>query len=138
MAVDYLKDDGTLQTRKLYFSKHTDFHYVFILKHYQCRFQIEFLFRDAKQFTGLRHCQSTNATKLLNHINLSLTAVSIAKVAHWEEDKPFSMDEIKNYYHNLRMVELFSEALGLDPNSIKNNPKIISLLLSNDYVASAA
>ncbi|MDZ7879685.1 MAG: transposase [Saprospiraceae bacterium] len=138
VAVDYLKEDGTRQTRKLYFSNRTDFHYAFVLKHYQCRFQIEFLFRDAKQFTGLMHCQSTNSTKLLNHINLSLTAISVAKVAHWEENKPFSMEEIKNYYHNLRMVELFSEALGLDTNSVKNNPKIIKLLISNDYEAIAA
>jgi len=28
------------------------------------RFQIEFLYRDAKQFTGLTHCQSTDADKL--------------------------------------------------------------------------
>ena len=29
-----------------------------ILTFYQLRFQIEFLFRDAKQFTGLTHCQA--------------------------------------------------------------------------------
>lgn len=132
VAVDYLKVDGTLQTRKLYFSNRLDFHYSCILKYYQCRFQIEFLFRDAKQFTGLMHCQSTDHTKLLNHINLSLTTVSVAKVTHWEDDKAFSMQDIKNYYHNLKMVELFSEALGLDPDSTKNNPKIIKLLLSNN------
>lgn len=138
VAVDYLKEDGSLQTRKLYFSNRLDFHYTFILKHYQCRFQIEFLFRDAKQFAGLMHCQSTDATKLLNHINLALTTVSVAKVEHWEEDKPFSMQEIKSYYHNLRMVELFSEALGLDPKATKNNPEIIKLLLSNNCDSIAA
>ena len=84
------------------------------------------------------HCQSTNETKLLNHINLSLSAISVAKVTHWEQDKPFSMQEIKSYYHNLKMVELFSEALGLDTNSIKNNPKIITILQSNNYEAIAA
>ncbi len=100
--------------------------------------QIEFLCRDARQFTGLMHCQSTDETKLLNHINLSLTTISVAKVAHWEQGKPFSMQEIKSYYHNLKMVKLFSEALGLDTNSIKNNPKIISILESNNYDAIAA
>ena len=138
VAVDYLKADGTLQTRKLYFSTRLEHQWGFVLDCYQCRFQIEFLFRDAKQFTGLMQCQSKNETKLLNHINLSLTTISVAKVAHWEQDKPFSMQEIKSYYHNLKMVELFSEALGLDTNSIKNNPKIISILQSNTYDAIAA
>jgi hypothetical protein len=138
VAVDYLKEDGTLQTRKLYFSNRTDKDFTFILKHYQCRYQIEYLFRDAKQYTGLMHCQSTNETKLLNHINISLTTLSVAKVSHWQEEKPFSMNEIKNYYYNTKMVELFSEALGLDPISIKNNPKIKSLLFSMNYEAMAA
>jgi hypothetical protein len=138
VAVDYLKEDGTLQTRKLYFSNRTDKDFTFILKHYQCRYQIEYLFRDAKQYTGLMHCQSTNETKLLNHINVSLTTVSVAKATHWQEDKPFSMNEIKNYYYNTKMVELFSEALGIDPTVIKNNPKIKSLLFSMSYDAIAA
>jgi hypothetical protein len=138
VAVDYLKEDGTLQTRKLYFSNRTDKDFTFILKHYQCRFQIEYLFRDAKQYTGLMHCQSTNLTKLLNHINVSLTTVSVAKATHWKEGQPFSMNEIKNYYHNLKMVELFSIALDLDPIVIKNNPKIKTLLFSMNYDAMAA
>ena len=138
VAVDYLKADGTLQTRKLYFSTDPQHDWLFVTDCYGCRFQIEFLFRDAKQFAGLMHCQSTDETKLLNHINLSLTSVSVAKATHWEKDKPFSMQEIKSYYHNLKMVELISEALGLDTNSIKNNPKIISILKSNSYDAMAA
>lgn len=138
VAVDYLNEDGTLKTRKLYFSNRTDKDYMFILRHYQCRYQIEYLFRDAKQYTGLMHCQSTNETKLLNHINVSLTTVSVAKATHWKENEPFSMNDIKNYYHNLKMVELFSQALGLDSNSVKNNPKIKTLLFSMNYEALAA
>ena len=138
VAVDYLKEDGTLQTRKLYFSNRTDWAYTAVLKYYKCRFQIEFLFRDAKQFTGLMHCQSTDETKLTNHINLSLTAVSVAKAVHWEKDKPFSMQEIKTYNHNLKMIELFSQALGLDPEATKNNPNIRKILKSNTYEAIAA
>jgi Transposase DDE domain len=138
VAVDYLKEDGTLQTRKLYFSNRTDKDYTYILRHYQCRYQIEYLFRDAKQYTGLMHCQSTNEVKLLNHLNISLTAVSVAKATHWVEEEPFSMNEINQYYHNLRLVELFSQALDLDPIAIKNNPKIKTLLFSMNYDAMAA
>jgi hypothetical protein len=73
------------------------------------------------------HCQSTDEVKFNNHFNLSLTAVS---VAHSQKDQPFSMKDISEYYHNLQVIDLFSEALGLDPNSVKNNPKIIKRLLS--------
>ena len=34
------------------------------------RFQIEFLFRDAKQFTGLEDCQARDPVKLAFHFNL--------------------------------------------------------------------
>jgi hypothetical protein len=143
VAVDYLREDGSLFTRKLYFCTDTEQEALWILERYQCRFQIEFLFRDAKQFTGLTHCQSTNQTKIENHVNLALSAVSLAKAAHWlpvekDERGPFSMAELKNYYYNLALVERFSVALGLNPTETKNNPKIKELLFSSSYAAIAA
>jgi len=53
-----------------------------IYEYYKIRFQIEFLFRDAKQFTGLNHCQARSKEKIYFHINTSLTAVSVAKIAY--------------------------------------------------------
>jgi hypothetical protein len=53
------------------------------LERYGIRFQIEFLFRDAKQFLGLAYCQSTHETKIENHVNLALSTVSVAKAAYW-------------------------------------------------------
>lgn len=143
VAVEYLKADGSLQSRKLYFCTDTDKAWDWILERYGIRFQIEFLFRDAKQFLGLAHCQSTDQTKIENHVNLALTALSVAKVTHWlpvpkEERGPFSMAELKMYYHNLDMIERFSCALGLDPTHTKNNPKIRELLFSTCYAQWAA
>jgi Transposase DDE domain len=140
VAVDYLNDDGSFKNRKLYFTTKVSENFERILEIYQIRFQIEFLFRDAKQYTGLMHCQSTNLTKINNHLNLSLTSVSVAKATHWNKDPktPFSMAEIKEYYHNLRLIELFSEALGLEPNTVKNNPKIVNILKPRSYLTSAA
>lgn len=138
VAVEYLKEDGSLQTRKLYFCTDIDKSWEWILERYGIRFQIEFLFRDAKQFLGITHCQSTDLTKIENHVNLSLTALSVAKATHWlpipkEERGAFSVAELKMYYHNLAMVERFSCALGLDPNHTKNNPEIIKILFSTCY-----
>jgi DDE superfamily endonuclease len=143
VAVDYLKEDGTLFTRKLYFCTDPQCSAEWVLERYHGRYWIEFNFRDTKQFAGLTHCQSTDPVKLENHINLSLTAVSAAKAAHWlpvpkEERGPFSMAELKNYYYNLALVEQFSQALGIDPTETKNNPKIKELLFSTSYTALAA
>jgi hypothetical protein len=140
VSVDYLNADGTLKTRKLYFTTDLNLGFERVLEIYAIRFQIEFLFRDAKQFTGLMHCQSTNLIKINNHLNLALTTVSMAKAVYWDKkpETPFSMATVKQYYYNLRLIELFSHALGLDPNQIKNNPKIITILKSNILQQDAA
>lgn len=51
-----------------------------ILDLYRLRFQIEFLFRDAKQFTGLNDCQARDQKALSFHFNTSLSAVNLAKL----------------------------------------------------------
>lgn len=50
-----------------------------IYLYYKARFQIEFIFRDSKQFTGLADCQARDQTKLDFHFNSSLTALNLAK-----------------------------------------------------------
>ena len=50
-----------------------------ILDFYKSRFQIGFIFRDAKQFTGLSDCQARDFTKLDFHFNASLMALNLAK-----------------------------------------------------------
>ena len=51
-----------------------------IAYYYHLRFQIEILFRDAKQFTGLTQCQARNADKLDYHFNASLSGVNVARL----------------------------------------------------------
>lgn len=143
VAVEFLRPDGSIQARKLLFSTNLKTEPTQIEQCYKGRFQIEFLFRDAKQFTGLSHCQSTNPVKIENHLNLSMTAVSVAKIAHHlsdvnEFDGPFSMAQITDYYRNMHFVDQFSQALGLNPTLTKNNPNIKKLLFSMSYEAIAA
>jgi hypothetical protein len=69
-------------------------------KCYKLRFQIEFLYRDAKQHIRLTHCQARSKEKIHFHVNASLTAVSLAKVVDHinqkeEEVQPFSLASIK-------------------------------------------
>lgn len=48
--------------------------------YYHLRFQIELLFRDAKQFTGLTQCQARSDQKLDYHLNASLSGVNVARL----------------------------------------------------------
>jgi DDE superfamily endonuclease len=89
-----------------------------IYRYYKARFQIEFLFRDAKQFTGLSDCQARSADKLRFHFNASLSAVSFAKLeARQSSDKPqapFSMASLKRRYFNQHLVDRILDHLATE------------------------
>jgi hypothetical protein len=95
-----------------------------IIQYYRLRFQIEFFIRDAKQHSGLEHCQARSQQKLHNHFNLSLANVSLAKQIFWSplpnhDQVPFSMRTIKILYHNKLIAETIFSNLALDLNNKK-------------------
>lgn len=95
-----------------------------IIRYYQLRFQIEFLIRDAKQYTGLEECQARSEIKLYNHFNMSLMSVSLMKFTCWaslanKEQVPFSMRSIKTYFYNKFLTETIFSNLGLELNCNK-------------------
>ena len=95
-----------------------------IYLYYKSRFQIEFLYRDAKQHCGLNHCQGRSENKLHFHFNASLTTVSLAKAAYYlplekQNRPPFSMSDIKTMYANKIMADRIFSNLDLDLNCRK-------------------
>lgn len=94
-----------------------------IVDYYRLRFQIEFLFRDAKQHTGLCHCQARDQQKLDFHFNVSLTALNVARLK-WNEKqrKVFSMASLKRIsFNELFMDQLFLQ-LDLKAELLKMHP----------------
>jgi len=113
------------QTIKLYFCTHTNLPSLDILDYYHCRFQIEFLYRDGKQFTGLNDSQARSENKLHFHFNASLTAINIAKIEHWlslpkDVRKTFSMADIKTMNHNWLLLQRFFDVFAINAYSAKN------------------
>lgn len=51
-----------------------------IVAFYRLRYQLEFIIRDAKQFTGLTECQARDETKLDFHLNMSVAAVNLGRL----------------------------------------------------------
>jgi hypothetical protein len=58
-----------------------------ILDYYSARFQIEFLFRDAKQHIGLEECQSRNKKALDFHFNAVMASLNQIKADLYHEGK---------------------------------------------------
>lgn len=95
-----------------------------IYRAYKARFQIEFIFRDAKQFTGLTDCQARDADRLSFHFNASLAALNIAKSEQLQahlgsEPMVNSIASVKAEYFNEHYLQIIFSMLDLDPTSMK-------------------
>ena len=107
-----------------------------IIKSYKARFQIEFIFRDAKQFTGLCDAQTRDPKKLDFHFNACLTALNLAKyevqLRHPQAEPqsqpiPFSMSSYKRLAFNDHLLSRFISMLDLNPTLIKSHPNYPNL-----------
>ena len=124
--------NGKERVRKLYFSTDLELDGVKLVCFYRSRFQIEFLYRDAKQHSGLEDCQARSKNKLDFHFNTSLTTVNIAKL-HWlntrkSDNEPFSMANYKTLCHNKLLLNRFFAVFAINPNNPKIQSKINELL----------
>jgi DDE family transposase len=119
-----LDQNGQVKSYKLYVCANPQMPGHEVKYAYSCRFQIEFLYRDAKQHAGLNQCQARSEEKLYFHLNTALTCVSLAKAAYHipaplEQRKPFSMADIKNASANDFIFNRIISLFGFNPNSTK-------------------
>jgi Transposase DDE domain len=132
VIVHYLKEDGTLKNACVYYGSDKEMPGSKVYPYYRLRYQIEFLFRDAKGYLGLENSQSRQEKAIDFHCNTSLTTLNIAKTMHWfdkpkEERGAFSMADIKTQYVNELLLDRLIIIYGKDPFVEKNNPKIKEL-----------
>lgn len=97
-----------------------------IYRYYTSRFQIEFLFRDAKQFTGFIDFQTREKNSIDSHVNASMTALNFLKLEDRiksREDTPhvISIYDWKLRKFNEHMINLFISILDSGQNYIKNH-----------------
>jgi len=91
------------------FSTDLDLSYEKIIDYYSLRFQIEFVFRDAKQEWGLEDFMNRKEKAVHNWANLSVFMVNIAHgLRKNEELKEISILDLKTRYHGMKYLdELF-------------------------------
>ena len=131
VIVHITKKDGTLRA-EAFFCTDPTMDGAKVLECYRLRFQIEFLYRDAKQHTGLTHCQARSEQKIHMHVNASLTAISLAKAVHaWpqpnQERQPFSLSSIKTQYFNEHLLHRFFTEFGMSAETHLNSPQYQAL-----------
>ena len=108
------------------FSTDVDLEPQRLYRYYTARFQIEFLFRDAKQFAGLSDCQARAKAKLAFHFNASLRAVTFAKLEARHQtgngDQAFSMASLKRRAFNQHLIDRICEHLANGQSLEKSSP----------------
>jgi hypothetical protein len=106
-----------------------------VIEYYRTRFQIEFCFRYAKQFTGLFHSQARNINRLDFAFNASFAAVNAARVMMNENDIPFSIGALKSLMYNSYILKRFFELSGFKPNRTLNAKLVKELIDMAAYAA---
>lgn len=86
-----------------------------IVEFYGLRFQIEFLFRDAKQFTGLEQSQTRQKQKLHFHFNMSMSAINLARMDIRKGQTVESLNDYQRLAYNEKIINLFITNSALDP-----------------------
>ena len=120
VIVDFHHPDKKTQTRKVFFATDCSIPAKDVIDIYRSRFQIEFLFRDAKQFTGLCHSQARNTEAMDFAFNLSLSAINVAKAFGKQNNINLSVADCKLLFHNALLIERFLLTFGNAPNLNKN------------------
>ena len=100
--------DTRTRRRAVLFSTGPDMDVQTLYRSYKARFQIEFLFRDAKQFTSLSACQARSQAKLHFHFNASMSALTLGKLQARQQSggslAGFSMASVKRRAFNQHLL----------------------------------
>jgi hypothetical protein len=105
----------------LLFSSDLDLSYDKLIDYYSLRFQLEFNFRDAKQFWGLEDFMNINQTGVTNAANLSLFMVNLSQVLMCnfrQTDPDFGVLDLKSYYRGRKYVTEMIKILPEKPDDI--------------------
>ena len=110
-----------VQAHVILFSTDLDLDYEKLIKFYSLRFQIEFNFRDAKQYWGLEDFMNVKEIAVTNAVNLSFFMVNFSHgllQAHRKNQCDFSILDLKSHYRGYRYA---CEAIKMLPQKPDDN-----------------
>jgi putative transposase len=109
------------QAHVILFSTDLELSYEKIIDFYTLRFQIEFNFRDAKQYWGLDDFMNVKETAVTNAAQLSFFMVNFSAILlrRFREHNPeFSILDLKSHYRGCRYVSETIKLLPQKPDGI--------------------
>jgi putative transposase len=109
------------QAHVILFSSDLKLSYEKLYDYYTLRFQIEFNFRDAKQYWGLDDFMNVKPAAVTNAANLSFFMVNFSSVLlrqYRKSNLPFSVLDLKSRYRGCRYVSETIKLLPQKPDSI--------------------
>jgi len=109
------------QAHVILFSTDLELPYDKLIKFYSLRFQIEFNFRDAKQYWGLEDFMNVEETAVTNAANLAFFMVNLSQVLlrRFQQTNPdFSILDLKAHYHGYRYAVETIKMLPEKPDAI--------------------
>ncbi len=113
--------DTQAQAHVILFSTDLKLSYNKIIKFYGLRFQIEFNFRDAKQYWGLEDFMNVEKTAVTNAANLAFFLVNLSQLLlrRFQRSNPaFSILDLKAHYHGYRYAVETIKMLPQKPDAI--------------------
>ncbi len=103
------------------FSSDLDLDYEKLIDYYKLRFQIEFNFRDAKQYWGLEDFMNIKETPVKNAINLAFFMVNLSHILINKvrpQNAEFSVQDLKAYFRGSKYVDEVLKLLPQKPDPI--------------------
>ena len=109
------------KSRKINFSTDTKQSYEKILEYYSLRFQVEFSFRDAKQFFGLEDFMNIKKIRIHNFANLSLFMNNVTYLYYEKSNfEKYSISDIKSLFMGKRYASELLKLSYKPPIDISN------------------
>jgi hypothetical protein len=109
------------QAHVILFSTDLEQAYTKIIKFYSLRFQIEFNFRDAKQYWGLEDFMNVKETAVTNAANRSLFMVNVSSAllqSFRQQNPEYSILDLKSHYRGCRYATETIKMLPEKPDAI--------------------
>ena len=103
------------------FSSDLDLDYEKLIDYYKLRFQIEFNFRDAKQYWGLEDFMNIKETPVKNAVNLAFFMVNLSHILINNvrpQNAEFSVQDLKAYFRGSKYVDEVLKLLPQKPDPI--------------------
>jgi len=119
-------------SRNIIFTNDLALNTLKVIKYYSLRFQIEFDFRDAKQFYGLSDFKNYKETQVTNAVNIAFTMTVVGKLVL--EKYKIKLDcpnmgiiDLKTVFRTQKCAEILLNNINFDPDEFLSSPQFLKI-----------